>query len=322
MAPARRLPPLNAVRAFDAAARRQSFTAASAELNVTPGAISRHVTALEEVLGVKLFERLHRKVELTTSGEFFLREVGPALERIAAAAEAVSAGANDRVLRVKLPPTCAIRWFVPRLASFHARNPSFSVQVTTSHEPVDFERDQIDAAIYWGDAIRPGLAGIRLFGERLVPVCSPKFLREARREADLIPAGDLTQHALLHSFRRPDDWGRWFAAAGHPGTRLERLLIFENSSLVYQGAIDGLGVAIAQLAFIAEDLRLGRLVVANDFFVETESAYFLTYPRERGQFPRIRALSAWLTDEAATQVSERYDMERPSTLGGRRTEPN
>lgn len=298
MGHARRLPPLNAIRAFDAAARCLSFTAASEELNVTPGAISRHIVTLEEVLGVRLFDRLHRKVELTSSGEFFLREIGPALERIAYAAETVSAGANDKVLRIKLPPTCAIRWFVPRLGSFHARNPTYSVQVTTSHEPVDFERDQIDAAIYWGESIRRGLEGERLFGERLVPVCSPKLLAEAGDGEGSIPAARLVEQPLLHSFRRPDDWGRWFAAAGLPGVKLERLLIFENSGLTYQGAIDGLGFAIAQLAFIAEDLRSGRLVVVNDLVIETDSAYFLTYPRERAQFPRIRVLHSWLADEA------------------------
>lgn len=298
MAHVRRLPPLNAIRAFDAAARRLSFTAASEELNVTPGAISRHIVTLEEVLGVKLFDRLHRKVELTSSGEFFLREVGPALERIAYAAEAVSAGANDEVLRIKLPPTCAIRWFVPRLASFHARYPRYSVQVTTSHEPVDFEREQIDAAIYWGESIRRGLEGERLFGERLVPVCSPRLLAEASEGAGSVSAARLAEQPLLHSFRRPDDWGHWFAAAGLPGFKLERLLIFENSGLTYQGAIDGLGFAIAQEAFIAEDIRSGRLVVASGLAIETDRAYFLTFPRERAQFPRIRALHSWLSDEA------------------------
>jgi LysR family glycine cleavage system transcriptional activator len=103
----------------------------------------------------------------------------------------------------------------------------------------------------------------------------------------------------LHSFRRPDDWGRWFAAAGHPGITLERLLIFENSSLTYQGAIDGLGIAIAQVAFVSEDLRSGRLVIANHRSIETDSAYFLSYPRERAQFARIRALHVWLAQEAS-----------------------
>jgi LysR family glycine cleavage system transcriptional activator len=289
---ARRLPPLNAVRAFDAAARRLSFKAAGEELNVTPGAISRHILTLEEALGVKLFERHHRKVVLTPVGEVYLGEIRPALERIALATGSIAASVDDTVLRLKLPPTCAIRWLVPRLANFHARNPSLSLQVTTSHDPVDFERDQIDAAIYWGETIGPGLAGERLFGERLVPVCSPRLLAGGRMSAD-----SLSKEVLLHSFRRPDDWGRWFAAAGLPGTTVKRLLIFENSSLTYQGAIDGLGIAIAQTAFVNDELRSGRLVVAHDLVIATETAYFLTYPKERARLARIRALHIWLEHE-------------------------
>lgn len=285
-----RLPPLNAVRAFDAAARRLSFKEAGVELNVTPGAISRQIEILEEHLGVRLFDRLHRKVELTASGRLFLNEVGPALLRIANASASLSAE-DEHVLRIKLPPTFAIRWFVPRLARFHALDPTISVQVTTSHDPVDFEREQIDAAIYWGVEIGRGLGGVRLFGERLVPVCSPRLLPPQ----GTIGLDDLPRNVLLHSFRRPDDWRRWFTAAGLPDIALHRLLVFENSSLTYQGAIDGLGIALAQLAFVQDDLNTGRLVIANPLQVETETAYFLTYPRERAHLRRIKSLQDWIS---------------------------
>jgi LysR family transcriptional regulator, glycine cleavage system transcriptional activator len=296
MSDPRRLPPLNAIRAFDAAARHLSFKKAGRELNVTPGAISRHIVTLEDSLGVMLFDRLHRKVELTPSGQLFHREVRPALERIALAASTVSAGADDRVLRLKLPPTFAIRWFVPRLASFHARHPELSVQVTTSHDPVDFEREQVDAAIYWGEGIPRGLLGRRLFGERLAPVCSPKLLQDAKVQRGRMALEQLSQNVLLHSFRRPDDWGRWFTAAGLPRIKLERLLIFENSALTYQGALDGLGIAMAQLALISDDLKAGRLVLAHDFITELDTAYYLTYPRERASFARIRIFHDWMAD--------------------------
>lgn len=290
---ARRLPPLNAVRAFDAAARRMSFKDAGEELNVTPGAISRHIVTLEETLGVKLFERRHRQVVLTAAGQVYLGEIRPALERIALATSAVAAASDENTLRLKLPPTCAVRWLVPRLANFHARHPHISVQVTTSHDPVDFERDQIDAAVFWGETVGRGLAGERLFGERLVPVCSPRLLANGR-----FTPRELSEQVLLHSFRRPDDWGRWFAASGCEGVVLERLLIFENSSLTYQGAIDGLGIALAQIVFVTEELSSGRLVVASDHLVETNSSYYLTYPRERARMARIHALHAWISHEA------------------------
>lgn len=260
------------------------------ELSVTPGAISRQIELLEEHLGVRLFDRLHRKVELTASGRLFLNEVGPALLRIANASASLSAE-DEHVLRIKLPPTFAIRWFVPRLARFHALDPTISVQVTTSHDPVDFEREQIDAAIYWGVEIGRGLGGIRLFGETLVPVCSPRLLPAL----GTIGFDDLARNVLLHSFRRPDDWRRWFSAAGLPEIELHRLLVFENSSLTYQGAIDGLGIALAQLAFVQDDLNTGRLVIANPLQVETETAYFLTYPRERAHLRRIKSLQDWMS---------------------------
>lgn len=286
-----KLPPLNAVRAFDAAARHLSFKEAGAELKVTPGAISRQIEVLELHLGVRLFERLHRKVELTDSGRLFLNEVSPALRRIAYASSSLSSQ-DEHALRIKLPPTFAIRWFVPRLARFHALDPTISVQVTTSHDPVDFEREQVDAAIYWGVQLGRALGGVRLFGETLVPVCSPSLLAAGGGNIDI---QNLPRHVLLHSFRRSDDWRLWFQAAGVPDIVLHRLLVFENSSLTYQGAIDGLGIALAQLAFVQDDLNTGRLAVANPLRVETESSYFLTYPRERAHLRRIRILQDWIT---------------------------
>jgi LysR family glycine cleavage system transcriptional activator len=288
---AHKLPPLNAVRAFDAAARNLSFKEAGSELNVTPGAISRQIELLEDYLGVRLFDRLHRKVELTASGRLFRNEVGPALLRIANASASLSAE-DEHVLRIKLPPTFAIRWFVPRLARFHALDPTISVQVTTSHDPVDFEREPVDAAIFWGANITRGLHGSRLLGEVLVPVCSPAILAAAG--GTTISCKELSHHVLLHSFRRPDDWRRWFSAAGLPDIELERLLVFENSSLTYQGAIDGLGIALAQFAFVQDDLNTGRLVIPNPLRVETDSAYFLTYPKERAHLRRIKALQDWI----------------------------
>lgn len=269
-----------------------SFKAAGEELGVTPGAISRQIEVLEDNLGIRLFERLHRRVELTPTGSLFLAEISPALQRITMASESIWDGGDNRILRVKLPPTCAIRWFVPRLARFHALYPDISVQVTTSHEPVDFEREPIDAAIYWGDTIPRGLMGERLFGEQLAIVCSPKLLRQTGMKK--IDPKKLADQVLLHSIRRPDDWLFWFNQAGMPDVVLDRVLVFENSSLTYQGAINGLGVAIAQLAFIQDDLKEGRLIIANDLIAETETGYFLTYPRERAHLARIKALVQWI----------------------------
>lgn len=300
-----RLPPLNAVRAFEAAARWLSFKQAAEELRVTPGAISRHIANLEDFLGARLFVRRHRQVGLTKAGEKYLSDVRDGLERIARATASIGTRWNDKVLRLKLPPTFAIRWLVPRLGRFHAHHPEISVQVTTSHDPVDFDRDEVDAAVGYGRALGPELAGERLFNEALVPVCHPTL--KARLQPPSPRA--LADMCLLHSSRRPDDWPRWFVAAGAPGTLVRQPLVFENSSMTYQGAVDGLGVAIAQIAFVADELRLGRLVCPVPIRLKGDAAYLLSYPRERATAATLRAFHRWIAQEAsATRREMRMDL--------------
>lgn len=298
-----RLPPLNAVRAFEAAARHLSFKRAGEELCVTSGAISRHIANLEHFLGARLFVRHHRQVVLTRTGDRYLREVRGCLEHMARATAAVGTRWNDKVLRLKLPPTFAIRWLVPRLGRFHAHHPEISVQVTTSHDPVDFDNDDIDAAVCYGRALADDLAGERLFGEALLPVCRPDLADASRAQ---VPRA-LADLCLLHSSRRPDDWPRWFAAAGVPGVALKQPLVFENSSMTYQGAMDGLGVAIAHLAFVVDELRSGRLVCPLPIRLDGEVAYFLNYPKERARSASLRAFHRWIAGEAETTRRELAD---------------
>ncbi|MBL8669881.1 MAG: hypothetical protein JNK11_04455, partial [Alphaproteobacteria bacterium] len=234
------------------------------------------------------------QVILTRTGETYARQVQQALARIAEATAAVI-GSDERTIRLKMPPTFAVRWFVPRLGSLHARFPEMAVQVTTSHDPVDFGADDVHAAVTYGPALGDGMAGERLFREVLIPVCSPALALPRP-----VPgARELADQTLLHSLRRPDDWPRWFAAAGAPGIELKRTLVLENSSLTYQGAIDGLGLALAQVAFVADELRSGQLSCPLPVTVERDSGYFMAYPKERAQQRRIRLLHEWIAAEAA-----------------------
>ena len=291
----RRVPPLNALRAFEAAARCGSFKLASEELNVTPGAISRQIMYLEEHLSVKLFQRQHKRVVLTLAGQYYLSEVGPAFDRIAIATAKVTDGADDRVLKLKMPPTFAIRWFIPRLASLHALDEKISVQITTSHDTVDFDREDVDAAIRWGaEPADRSILSYRLFGEVLMAVCSPRFPRPPE---GFTPEA-IGREVLLHSIQRPHDWPRWFEVCGATSASINRTLIFQNSSLTYQGAIEGLGVAIGQAAFLWDELKTGRLIEAHPARAVTDTAYFLTFPKERATLPRIKLLRSWLLDEA------------------------
>jgi LysR family glycine cleavage system transcriptional activator len=292
----RRLPPLNAIKAFEATARHLSFTKAAKELCVTQGAVSRHVAALEGELGAKLFARHHRTIELTPKGEIYFRALRDAFDRIQDATEHVAGASDTPTLRLKLPPTFAIRWIVPRLARLHAIDRSFDVQITTSHSPVDFDREEIDVAIHSGNEPQPGTISTRLFGEVLTPVCSPALLRQGRA---LTNPGDLKRYTLLCSLHRPHDWPTWIAAAGVTGVDGNSGLKFENSSLAYQAAIDKLGVAMAQTMLVADDLASGRLVAPFKLQVPASGAYFLVYPARSRNLEKVRRFEKWILEECA-----------------------
>lgn len=291
----RRLPPLNAVRAFEAVARNASFSRAAHELSVTQSALSRHVSGLENWLDVKLFTRTQRGVELTTKGAAYFRSMKSSLDQIDHATRQLRQSPEDNLLRLKLPPTFAIRWLVPRLARFQAQHPGIDVQITTSHDPVDFDREDIDASIHSDLAPPPGPGFRRLFGEVLVPVCSRAWLKGASR---LKEPADLANHVLLCSMHRPDDWPAWLAAAGAPQVNGNNGLKFENAALAYQAAIDNLGVMIAQRALVVDDLRSKRLVAPLSLPVRTSGAYYLAYAPQRLQSTKLAAFEGWIVAES------------------------
>lgn len=289
-----KMPPLNAVRAFEVAARHQSFRAAAEELFVTPGAVSRQIHNLEAFLGTPLFLRGGRKVELTRHGEAYLLDVREGLQRVAHATSTLTARLNEQILRLRLPPICCMRWLMPRLAGFRAEHPEIQVQVATSHEQVAFGQDDADLAVHYGSRIGDGLAGELLFGEVLLPVCSAAFVQD-------VPVSgprDLASRVLLHSSRRPEDWPHWFRAVGLPSIRISREIVLDNSIFTCQAAMDGLGIAIAQAAFVTDGLASGRLVTPLRLPLQTENGYHLVYPRERAGQKKIRLFQEWIAREA------------------------
>jgi LysR family transcriptional regulator, glycine cleavage system transcriptional activator len=291
----RRLPPLNAVRAFEAAARNGSVTLAARELSVTQGAVSRHVRALEGWLGARLVERTQRGIRLTAQGTAYFRSLRGALDQIDHATRQLQRSPDENLLRLKLPPTFAIRWLVPRLAVFHALHPSIDVQITTSHDRADFDREDIDACIHSEREPPPGPGFRRLVGEVLLPVCSPRLLR---RGPPLQKPEDLAHHVLLCSLNRPDDWPAWLAAAHAPFIDGNSGLKFENAALAYQAAIDELGVMIAQRALVADDVRNGRLVTPIAMPLRVQGGYYLSYPPDRPRSARVLAFEEWVVREA------------------------
>ena len=290
----RPLPPLNAVRAFEAAARHGSFKDAADELGVTHGAVSRHVRLLEDWLGPPvLFLRLNRRVVLTSTGAALLAETGPALDRPSSAArrhrtrDGVAAPA---VLRVNALATFSLRWLLPRLGRFREDHPEIEVRLSTSNEPVDALRDPYDVVIRGGPDTFYGFTSRLFLTERRLPVCSPASLaRSPLREVD-----DLRGHTLLHTSTLPRVWSDWFAVAGSPEVEPSASLTLDHFYLTIQAALDGLGVAMGPSALVADDLAAGRLVAPfADISLPTRN-YHAYLPDSRLDDPAVTAFCAWL----------------------------
>jgi LysR family glycine cleavage system transcriptional activator len=292
------LPPLNALRAFEAASRHLSFKHAADELCVTPGAVSRHVLRLENALGVRLFVRHHRQVELTEVGVAYSNEIRSAFGAIERATAGLTL-ADGKTLKIRVPPTCAIRWFMPRLARFTILHPEIVLQITTSHEAVDFDREDVDVGIQYSRTEDRRMACEELFTEMLIPVCTRDV---ADRGKGIHTPRDLANHVLLKSVRRLSDWPSWFKVAGIAEQAVGgRELVLENASLTYEGAEKGLGIALAQAAFVQDELKSGRLVVPLGQSLLNDTGYYLVFPKDRARIEKVRAFRAWLAMEAATQ---------------------
>jgi len=292
----RKLPPLNAVRAFEAAGRYLSFTGAAQELLVTQSAVSRHVSVLEDWLGAKLFFRRQRGIELTPRGEAYFRSLSTALDQIDQATRRMRDDSGEKVLRLKLPPTFAIRWLVPRLHGFQALHPDIEVRITSSHQAANFEREDVDVFVHSEFGAPPAADYRRLFGEVLLPVCSPALIE---RGPPLERPSDLAGHVLLSSLHRPRDWPLWLAAAGITTLEAKGAISFDNAALAYQAATDSLGVVMAQRALIEDDLATGRLIAPFERQVSTQGAYYLALHPGRPKPPRVAAFEAWLLAEVA-----------------------
>jgi LysR family glycine cleavage system transcriptional activator len=297
---ARRVPHLNALRAFEAAARHESFTRAAEELCVTQGAVSQQVKALEAELGLKLFNREARRLVITTSGREYLAVVRDALDRIAAGTERLLQRQSAGTLTVSTSPNFASKWLVHRLGRFAEAHPSIDLRVSATLHHVDFVREDVDVAIRHSEGMAPGLDVTRLCTEELFPVCSPKLLDSLRKPADL--AG----HTLLHLDDRRD-WSKWLDAAGVKNAELSRGPVLNQASMVIDAAVDGQGVALARTGLAAWDLICRRLVRPFSLALPVSYAYWIVCPKATARLPKIATFRDWLLAEAtedARKLSE------------------
>jgi len=291
-----RLPPLNAIRAFEAAARHMSITLAAEELSVTPGAVSRQIKGLEDALGLQLLRRGHRQIALTRQGSDYYRAVTRALETLREATRRLKRRGQRQPLKIRAYTTFAMRWLIPRLSGFHAAHPGIEVLLKASLDPVDFRKEDIDGAIRLGDGHWTGAHSYRLVDNILAPVASPVLLKAGAR---LRRPADLAQHTLLHSIARPDDWARWLEAAGAADKVDARAgMTYESSAMAYAAAVEGQGIAMAQLFLVEKDLADGRLALPFRKTVDMDDyTYYLLTPAHREETAHMRSFRLWLLEQ-------------------------
>jgi Transcriptional regulator len=285
------LPPLNPLRVFEAAARHLSFTGAARELHITQGAVSHQIKALENWLGFPLFERQARHLRLTRGGELYAAALRGAFAQIVRATqELVSTGAKQ-VLTVRGHTTLFVRWLIPLLPAFQSAYPDINVRLSASVEGVDFKRDNADVGIIYGDGPWEGLRNDLLFSDELTPVMAPEL---AARLPHPCTTEALLELPLLHSNRRPQHWPDWIRAAGARRKLSVGDVYYEDLSIIYQCAIEGLGVALGQLRYVQKDLEQGRLVAPHPLVLRRSRGYHLVCPQERADDGKIACFREWL----------------------------
>ncbi len=290
----RRLPPLNGLKAFEAAARHESFTRAAEELCVTQGAVSHQVKALEAVLGLKLFNRERQRLRITEAGRDYLAVVRDAFDRVAIGTERLVQRQAAGILTVSTSPDFAAKWLVHRLGNFTEANRGIDLRVSATLHHVDFAREEVDLAVRHGDGNWPGLAVTNLSAERLHAVCSPRLLRSRR----IAKPADLLKLPLLHLDDRKA-WATWLRAAGVADPDVSQGPVLNRASMVIDAAVDGQGVALARTTLAAWDLINGRLVRLFDVAPKLSRTYWIVYPKAAAALPKIAMFRAWLLAEAA-----------------------
>lgn len=306
-----RLPPLTALRAFEAAARHLSFKKAAEELHVTPAAISQQIKQLESYLGLILFHRLTRAIDITPQGMAMLPKIREGFDCLAAAVDSSRQGGDGR-LTVHAPPSFASRWLVPRLPRFAALHPGIALRLSSSADTVDRHGASVvddrladprssasEVAIRYGTGNYPGLRVEKIFAPDCVPVCSPRLPTAEKPLA--IPA-DLGRHVLIHDETiddegRSPDWAQWLATAGVEGVDAQRGPRFSNAVLAVEAALDGQGVALALSPLIEADVAAGRLMLPFALTMPSPYAYYLVMSPAMAERPSVAAFRAWVQQE-------------------------
>jgi DNA-binding transcriptional LysR family regulator len=302
------LPPLNAIRAFEAAARRGNFAEAAADLNVTRWAVGKQIRALEEWFGMPLFARRARGLALTEEGTELLADVSAAFSRLLAASgrlgRAKSARPLSGLVRINVPTSFALRWLIPRLAEFQETFPNIEVRISTTSRKLRYVGSAFDLGVRLNRDSGSRLKFRTLIEDWQLPACSPEILRHQPIEA----IGDLRQHTFLHSLTTRPAWSQWLTIAGHSSLTPARHLVFEHVHLQLQAAVEGLGVAMASLPLIEKDLAAGRLIcpIAKP---QWHSGEYLLVSEDREETSATRAFRSWITAVARERAAPKLRLD-------------
>jgi DNA-binding transcriptional LysR family regulator len=313
-----RLPSLDLLRGFEAAARLLSFTRAGEELHLTQSAVSRQIQELEDQLGVALFQRRHRALALTEAGQQLYPAAAQVLATVRAATERLRTLAGRRVLSVTTTHSFAALWLIPRLAGFTREHPGAEVRILADARVQDLERDGLDIALRHGPAAIAGPGAVRLFGERVFPVCSPQLVGDAKRP--LREPADLRHHVLLQ-FDDPEGrhpwlhWKSWLEIVGLPDLRPAGSLLFSGYEQIIPAAIAGHGVALGRTPLVRDALKRGELVAPFPRHADPARAYFAVVSKNAEGRPDVAAFLAWLKREAAGEEAALEATRRPRKKG-------
>ena len=297
---------LNALRAFEASARHQSFSSAAQELNVTPAAVGQMVRSLEDGLGVTLFHRGvsgRSRLIPTDVAELALPDIRAGFDRLSLGMRRLREGSRGGILTVAVSPAFAAKWLLPRIERFHELYPETDIRLDTNLRPVDFVTQEIDIGVRYGRGQWAGLVADKLMDEQVFPVCSPEWLA---RNTKLRKPRDLAGKALIHDLSVDmqigfASWNEWLSKAGAAEINASRGMQINSSAAVLQAAIDGQGVALARSALAHEDVVQGRLVrLFPDVDLKSELAYYVVYRDECAALPKLLAFREWLIREAAS----------------------
>jgi len=302
-----RLPSLNAMRAFEAAARHLSLTKAAQELHVTPAAVSHQIKALEADLGVPLLRRVKGAFVLTETAQTALPVLQAGFDQIAEAARRLRADETRHFLTISVGPTFATTWLVRRLGAFKAAFPEIDVRLQTTDTAAEFERDGVDIGIRYGTGQYPGLEAVRLFDEEIYPVCSPRLLDQG---PPLDSPAALVGHTLLHvewsltsAKSETLDWQMWLRAAGVDDVDADRGPRFSHANLALQAAMAGQGLALGSESLARDDLAAGRLICPFDVVLPMNFAYYLVYPEITAERPKVANFRDWILEEISAGMS-------------------